>query len=280
MRHGFARRFASNGGAVGGLAVLILIALAAIAAPWIFPGDPWAIRGPAMVAPNGRFPMGTDMLGRNVIAEIFYGGRVTLTIGLVSTACATTIGVLLGAISGYAGAGIDEALMRLTEFVQTIPSFVLAILLVAIMGPSIHATIIAVAVVTWPPVARVVRAEFLTIRRREYVEAAFTIGLPPWRVMLFEILPNAASPVVVMASLMVAIAILTASSLSFLGLGDPNLISWGYMIGASRAVFLSAWWLSIFPGIAIFLTVLAINVVGEGLNDALNPHTRQVAWPQ
>jgi peptide/nickel transport system permease protein len=271
----FCRRFCRNRGALAGLVVLAAIALAALAAPWLFPGDPWEMKARPMLSPAAGFPMGTDMLGRDVIAGVFHGARVTLAIGLASTIWATVIGLSLGAVSGFAGGRIDEAIMRLTEFVQTIPSFILAILLVAILQPGIASTILAIAVVTWPPVARLARSEFLALRRREFVEAALSIGLPSWRVILFEILPNAASPIVVMSSLMVATAILTESALSFLGLGDPNRISWGYMIGAARAVIRQAWWLSVFPGAAIFVTVLAINLVGEGLNDALNPHMRR-----
>jgi peptide/nickel transport system permease protein len=276
----FWQRFSRNRGALAGLIVLAAIAFAALAAPWLFPGDPWEIKAKPMLAPDANFPMGTDMLGRDVTAGVFHGARVTLAIGIASTIWATAIGVFLGAVSGYAGGRVDEAIMRFTEFVQAIPSFILAILLVAILQPGIASTILAIAVVTWPPVARLARSEFLALRQREFVAAALSIGLPPWRVILVEILPNAASPIIVMASLMVATAILTESALSFLGLGDPNLISWGYMIGAARAVIRQAWWLSVFPGAAIFLTVLAINLVGEGLNDALNPHLRRQGRPR
>jgi peptide/nickel transport system permease protein len=155
----------------------------------------------------------------------------------------------------------------------------LAIVLVAVLQPGIGSIVLAIAIVTWPPVARLVRGEFLTLRQREFVEAAIVVGLRPATIIFREVLPNALSPIVVMASLMIAAAILTESALSFLGLGDPNLISWGYMIGAARAVLRTAWWMSVFPGAAIFLTVLAINLVGEGLNDSLNPHLRRREAP-
>jgi peptide/nickel transport system permease protein len=270
----FWRRFARNKGAVAALAVLAAVLVVALAAPWLFPDDPWDIKGRPLQPPGGAFPMGTDMLGRDVIAGVAHGARVSLLIGLVSTLGAVTLGMTLGAVAGYCGGRVDDALMRVTEFIQTIPSFILAIVLVAVLQPGIGSIIVAIAIVTWPPVARLVRAEFLALRQREFVEAAVVVGLRPRAIIFREILPNALSPIVVMASLMIATAILTESALSFLGLGDPNLISWGYMIGAARAVLRTAWWMSVFPGAAIFLTVLAINLVGEGLNDALNPHLR------
>lgn len=271
----FWRRFARNRGAVLGLVVLLVVAATALLAPWLVPDDPWDIKGRPLQFPNADFLLGTDMLGRDVLAGIVHGARVSLMIGLISTAAAVLLGTAIGALAGFLGGRVDEALMRATEFVQTIPSFILAIVLVAVLQPGIVSIVIAIAVVTWPPVARLVRAEFLTLRQREFVEAAVVIGLRPHVVMLREILPNAVSPIVVMASLMIATAILTESAISFLGLGDPNLISWGYMIGASRNVLRTAWWLSVFPGAAIFATVLAINLVGEGLNDAVNPHLRR-----
>lgn len=268
-------RFRGNKGAVAGMVVLVLVLLVALTAPWLFPDDPWDIKGRPMQAPNAAFPMGTDMLGRDVLAGVAHGARVSLLIGLISTLGAVLVGTTLGALAGYAGGRVDDALMRLTEFIQTIPSFILAIVLVAVLQPGIGSIVLAIAIVTWPPVARLVRGEFLALRQREFVEAAIVAGLRPATIIFREILPNALSPIVVMASLMIATAILTESALSFLGLGDPNMISWGYMIGAARAVLRTAWWMSVFPGAAIFLTVLAINLVGEGLNDALNPRLRR-----
>ena len=162
--------------------------------------------------------------------------------------------------------------MRFTEFFQTIPNFALAIVLVAILEPSLTSITLSIAIVSWPPVARLVRAEVMSVSKREYVDAARLAGLSNLRILVGQVLPNTVSPIIVMASLMVATAILLESSLSFLGLGDPNIMSWGYQIGAARTVIRSAWWLSFFPGLAIVLTVLALNLIGEGLNDALNPH--------
>ena len=226
---------------------------------------------PAAIHAPSTVPLGTDSLGRDVFTGIIFGARISLLIGLVSTLVPLILGLLLGAIAGYFGGKIDDFLMRFTEFFQTIPSFALAIVLVAILQPSIVSIVISIALVSWPPVARLVRGEVLSLRTREYVQAAVVTGQTNSRIILREILPNALSPVIVLASLMVATAILLESSLSFLGLGDPNLISWGYMVGAGRTVIRQAWWITVFPGVAILISVLALNLIGEGLNDALNP---------
>lgn len=270
----FLGRFTENRGAVAGLAILAVVVVVSLAAPVLVPVDPLSIRGRPLLPPGGDFVLGTDMLGRDVMAGIVHGARVSLMIGLISTVIAVLIGISVGAIAGFFGGWIDEVLVRITEFFQTIPSFIFAILLVAIMTPSLTSIVTAIAVVTWPPIARLARSEFMSLRRREFVEAAELSGVSRTRIIVAEVLPNAMSPLIVMGSLMIATAILTESALSFLGLGDPNRISWGYMIGAARTVFRQAWWLSVFPGLAIALTVLAINLVGEGLNDALNPHLK------
>jgi peptide/nickel transport system permease protein len=266
------RRFIRHPGAVVGAVALLLVVATALLAPVLFPGSPWDMAG-APFAPPGEDGMllGTDSLGRDLAAGIAYGARVSLLVGIVATAVSIVIGVALGAIAGYLGGIVDDAVMRFTEFFQTIPSFVLAILLVAIFTPSIGSVVFAIAVVSWPPVARVVRAEFLSLRGREFVQAAEVLGKSRLSIVLTDILPNALSPIVVLSSLMVASAILLESALSFLGLGDPNLMTWGFLIGSGRSVIRLAWWMSVFPGIAIFLTVLALNLVGEGLSDALNP---------
>ena len=270
----FASRFAENRGAVAGLAILAVVVIVALTAPLLVPIDPMSTRGRPLLPPGGEFMFGTDMLGRDVFAGIVHGARVSLMIGLISTVIAVVIGVTMGAVAGFFGGWVDDVLVRITEFFQTIPSFIFAILLVAIMTPSLGSIVTSIAVVTWPPIARLARSEFMSLRAREFVEAAVLSGVSRARIIIFEVLPNAVSPLIVMGSLMIATAILTESALSFLGLGDPNRISWGYMIGAARTVFRQAWWLSVFPGLAIALTVLAINLVGEGLNDALNPHLK------
>lgn len=272
----FFQRYAKNYGALIGLGILTVVAIVALAAPLLFPISPWQSVGDPLLAPSEdpAFPLGTDMLGRDIAAGLAYGARVSLLIGLISTAVAVLIGVSIGALAGYYGGRIDDVLMRFTEFFQTIPAFAMAIVLVAIFNPSITSITLAIAIVSWPPVARLVRGEFLSLRSREFVQAAVVIGQSGPRIMFTQILPNVISPIIVTASLMVATAILTESSLSFLGLGDRNMMSWGFMIGAARTMLREAWWMSVFPGVAILLTVLAINLIGEGLNDAMNPHLR------
>lgn len=269
----FWKRFLRNRGALIGLLILVAVVLMAIFAPLLYPQDPWRMVQRPFLAPLAvdGFWFGTDTLGRDIGAGLVYGAQVSLLVGVVSTVVALSIGVTLGAIAGYYGGLVDDSLMRFTEFFQTIPNFALAIVLVAILQPSTESVIIAIGVVSWPPVARLVRGEFLSLRSREFVQAARVVGQKNSQIIFGQVLPNTLSPIIVMASLMVATAILLESALSFLGLGDPNTMSWGYMIGAARTVIRQAWWMSVFPGIAILLTVLALNLVGEGLNDALNP---------
>jgi len=214
-------------------------------------------------------------LGRDVASGIVHGAKTSLLIGLIATLVSIFIGIFFSAFAGYYGGRLDDFLMRVTEIFQTIPSFIFAILLVAILKPSISSIVIAIAVVSWPGVARLVRGEFLSLKNREFVQACHTLGMGDLRIMLREILPNCLSPIIVIGSLMVATAILIESGLAFLGLGDPNIMSWGFQIGAGRTMLRSAWWVCTFPGIAILITVLAINLVGEGLNDALNPRLKE-----
>ena len=269
----FWRRVAQNRGAVIGFALLALVVLVALLAPLLYDQSPWRMVQRPFLPPMAvdGFWFGTDTLGRDIGAGLAYGAQVSLLIGLVSTVVALAIGVPLGAIAGYFGGWLDDALMRFTEFFQTIPSFALAIVIVAILEPSISSIVLAIALVSWPPVARLVRGEFLSLRSREYVQAAVLSGLSPPAIIFRQVLPNTISPIIVLASLMVASAILLESALSFLGLGDPNVMSWGYMIGAGRTVLRQAWWICVFPGVAILLTVLSLNLIGEGLNDAFNP---------
>lgn len=268
------RPFFSNWRLWAGTVTLSAIGLVALFAPWIAPHDPWAMIGPPLESPGEKFPLGTDMLGRDLLSGLIHGARVSLVIGLASSLFAIVMGGTIGALAGYFAGTADRVAMRFTEFFQVIPSFLFAILLVAIMTPELKSVVIAIALVTWPPVARLVRAEFLTLRSREFVEAARSVGLGDRQIILREILPNALPPVFAVGSLMVATAILTEASLSFLGLADPNLISWGYIIGASRSVFRQAWWLSVLPGLCLFVTVLAINLLADGLGDASNPMLR------
>jgi len=268
-------RYRRNRGAVvGALALAVIVALA-LFGPILYSTDPFDMVGRPFSLPLDRFPLGTDVAGRDILAGILNGGRVSLMIGMLASLSATIFGVALGAVAGYYGGRIDDLLMRATEFFLCIPSFVLAVVLVAIFQPSVVTVTVAIAVVSWPSVARLARGEFIAHRDREYVQGCRAIGMPDWEIILLQIMPNALPPIIVVSSLMVATAILTESGLSFLGLGDPNLVSWGYMIGVARTVLRTAWWMAAIPGVMILLTVLAINLVGEGLNDALNPRLRK-----
>lgn len=266
--HTFIRRPAG----IVGLLLLALVCVMAALAPVIYPASPWEITGLPFTPPmEDGMLLGTDTLGRDVASGVMHGARVSLLIGVASTIAAVLIGVTLGAVAGFSGGFVDLAIVRVTEIFQTIPNFVLAILLVAILTPSLPTIIIAIGLVSWPPLARLSRAQVKSVTQREFVQAARCQGQSALSVLLRHALPNAVSPIIVTASLTVAAAILIEAALSFMGLGDPNYMSWGYMIGAGRTVIRQAWWMSVFPGIAILITVVAINLAGEALNDALNP---------
>ncbi|RJE79222.1 ABC transporter permease [Paracoccus sp. JM45] len=272
MTH-FWSRYARNRGALIGLVLLGIVVFLAVLGPLLTSQDPWRMVQRPFLPPfqDSALPLGTDALGRDVLSQLIHGARISLMIGLVSTLAALAIGVPVGAIAGYFPGWPDDLLMRFTEFFQTIPSFALAIVLLMIFQPQLHFVVLSIALVSWPPVARLVRGEVLSLRRREFVEAGIVQGLRHRYILIHHVMPNVLAPIIILASLMVATAILLESSLSFLGLSDPNVMSWGYMIGAARTALRTAWWLSFIPGIAIVITVLALNLVGEGLNDALNP---------
>lgn len=258
-------------GAVG-LFLLVLVVLMAVLAPLLYPGSPWEMSAIPFSRPgeNGLL-MGSDTMGRDIAAGVVHGARISIVIGVASTVTALLIGVTLGCIAGYAGGAVDVCIVRFTEIFQTIPNFVLAILLVAILTPSIGTIILAIGLVSWPPLARLTRAQVRSVSQREFVQAAKCQGQSTFSVVVRHILLNAASPIIVLGAMTVAAAILIEAALSFMGLGDPNYMSWGYMIGSGRTVIRQAWWMSVFPGVAILITVIAINLVGEALNDALNP---------
>jgi peptide/nickel transport system permease protein len=270
---GFVRRFSARWPAVAGLVVLTVIVVVAVIGPLFYPTDPWSmVSSPfAWPAENPQFPLGTDALGRDVLAGVIHGAGITLLIGVTAAGAAVLLGGVLGAVAGYFRGMLDDALMRLTEVFQTIPTFIFLIVLVAILGPSIATIVGAIATVSWPPIARMTRAEFLSLREREFIQACHLLGMGHLRIMFLQILPNAIAPIAAFSSILVANAILSEAALSFLGLGDPNVITWGAMIGLGRESLRTAWFLCAIPGIAILVTVLAINLVGDGLGDALNP---------
>lgn len=253
-----------------GIAVLVTLLMVAILAPVLSPYAPWTLAGKAYLPPlsPGHF-LGTDMLGRDILSGIIYGARVSLLIGIVAAAAGICIGTVIGGIAGYCGGIIDDVLMRFTEFLQTMPGFVLALVLLAVLGPSMWSVMLAIALVSWPPIARLMRAEFMALRNREFVLAAMVLGESHKKIVWTHMLPNALGPVISIASLKVASAILMESTLSFLGLGDVDNMSWGLMIGMSRALLRTAWWMSVFPGVALFATVLALTLISDGLNRQL-----------
>lgn len=273
----FWRRFRRNRAAILGLVLFALVVLMAALADIVTPGDPLRLAGTPLTAPLtvAANPWGSDQLGRDIMSGIFHGARVSLMIGVVATAMSIAIGVAIGAVAGYFGGRIDSMLMRVTEAFQTIPNFVLLLTLVAIFGSSIRNIVIAIGVVSWTAPARMVRAEFMSLRKREFVDAARNLGVGDASIIFREILPNALPPVVVFASVVMATSILMESALAFLGLGDPNYASWGNMIGQGRAVLRTAWFCSVIPGMAILLTVLSFSLMGDGLNDALNPRQKK-----
>lgn len=263
--------------ALTGLLLLTTFVVLAGLAPRLFPGDPLDMVGAPFTWPgtDPQYWLGTDSLGRDVAAGIVHGTRVSLLIGACAAALGLLIGTLVGAIGGFFGGIVDDVLVRVTELFQTVPSFLLVMVIVAIGNPQVKVIALAIGLASWPTVARIVRAEFRTLRNAEFVMAARSQGFTNTRLILGEILPNALPPVIVTASVMVASAILIESSLSFLGMGDPNVVSWGGMIGAGRESLRTAWYLTAIPGLAIVLAVLALNLLGDGLNDALNPRLRQ-----
>ena len=262
--------------AIIGLVLLILVLAMAVSADWFYPRDPLALAGRPLIWPfaNPRFLLGTDNSGRDIAAQIFHGARISLLIGLVATIISVLIGITIGAVAGYYGDWVDTALMRVTEAFQTLPNFILLLVLVAVFGSTITTVTVAIGIVSWPASARLTRAEFLSLRNREFVQAGRTLGLRDVKLIFGEILPNALPPVIVYASVVMAIAILLESALAFLKLSDPNVASWGNLIGAGRDVLRVQWYVSAIPGVAILVTVLAVSLVGQGLNDALNPRLK------
>lgn len=259
-----------------GVAILLAVVCMAASASVFFPRGPLAMVTRPLQWPGQitGYTLGSDALGRDIAAGLFYGARISLLIGTVATTVAVIIGVILGSLAGYFGGRIDNIIMRITELFQTIPPFLFALVIVAILRPSIRTIVIALAITSWPQVARLVRGEFIALRDREFVQACHAVGMGNIRIVFSEILPNAMTPVIVTASIMVATAILAESGLAFLGLGDPNVMSWGNMIAAGREMLRTSWYITAIPGVAIILIVLALNLIGDGLNDALNPHLK------
>ncbi|MCX5899755.1 MAG: ABC transporter permease [Proteobacteria bacterium] len=262
--------------ALCGFCIVLFLLTCAVFAPVLAPHDYKEVNVRAILAPPGPGHIfGTDELGRDVLSRMMYGSRVSLAVGFVAIGIATLIGVILGAISGYYGQWIDSCLMRLVDIMLCIPSFFLILAVIAFIGQSIWNIMAIIGLTSWMGVSRLVRAEFLSLKEREFVQAARASGAGDLRIIFSQILPNAMAPVFVSAILGIAAAVLIESSLSFLGLGvQPPLPSWGNILTSGKDNMETAWWLSVFPGCAILITVLGYNLLGEGLQDVLNPRLK------
>ena len=272
------REFVKNRGAVIGMFFLILVIMSAILAPVLTPYDPLARNAKErLVGPSREHPMGTDALGRDILSRILHGGRVSLQVGFLSVLASTLIGVPLGLIAGYFGGKIDDAIMRLMDVILAFPGLILAIWMVAILGPSTKNVIVAITFWFVPTYARLARGNTLSVREMDYIIAEKCIGAGHLRILTRHILPNILAPLIVLATLNISGAIILGASLSFLGLGvRPPTPEWGAMLSDGRGYLRNAWWVAFFPGITITLVVLAANLVGDALRDALDPKVRRI----
>lgn len=272
----FLVRYAQNRLAAVGLVLLLAVVLIALSAPLLFPGDPLRIVAPALQPPfTPGHPFGTDALGRDMLAMIVHGARTTLLIGVAAAVTAILIGVTVGALAGYYGGVIGNLFGRLIELFQTIPGLVFLLAIVSFVGPQLIFVVLAIGIVSWESIARLTRAEFLAWRKRDFVLAGRAMGMNDARLIFGEILPNAIAPVIAVSTLSIAGAILAESGLSFLGLGDPSVSTWGRLVGEGRGLIRTAWYVCAIPGAAIVLTVFALSLVSDGLNDVLNPRGRR-----
>ena len=270
------RNYFKNWVSVLGLVILVLLTITALIGPVLAPFDPDDLEiGRRATAPGATYWVGTDELGRDVFSRAVTAIRVSLLVGIIAATVSTIVGILVGSLAGFFGGWLDHILMRLTEIFQVVPQFFLAVVLVALFGASVLNIIVAIALLTWPIIARLTRSEFLSLKTRQYVDAARLSGASNTRLIFGEILPNAMGPVIVSATLLVGRAMLTEAGLSFLGLGDPSRISLGVMLYQSRPFVQFAWWAAVFPGMMIFLAVLSTNLIGDGLNDVINPHLNE-----
>lgn len=274
--HEFWRRLRANRLALAGGVVVLALFAVSLAAPWLAPYDPAYIDVKSVLeGPSARHPFGADHLGRDVLSRMIWGSRISLKVGFVAVGLATLIGVFFGSLAGYYGGWVDAAIMRFVDLMLCFPAFFLILAVIAILEPSIWNIMVVIGATGWMGVARLVRAEFLTLKSREFVLAARALGAGDARIIFRHILPNALAPVLVAATLGVAGAILTESALSFLGIGvQPPTPSWGNILTAGKDNISIAWWLSLYPGLAILITVLGYNLLGEGIRDSLDPRLR------
>ena len=269
------RRLLRTPGGLLGLALMLAVLVGAIFADQIAPSDPFTSVGAPLQPPSLAHPMGTDDLGRDMLSGVVHGARTSLIVVLLAVALASIIGVTVGGIAGYRGGVLDDVLMRITEGFQAMPRFFLAIVVIALFGAGLGKLILLLGLTSWPMLARVVRAELLSLKEREFVEAARSFGASGFRILVRELLPNALPSTIVVVSLMGASVILLEASLGFLGLGDPDVISWGYLVNNAQRFIRIAWWMSVFPGAAIVVAVLGLSLLGDTINDLLNPHSNR-----
>lgn len=265
---GFWRRFRRQPAALAGTVLLVALALIALGADRIAFRDPFATSDEVLRQPSAAHPLGTDDLGRDLFSAVVHGARVSLLVGLVSALTATVIGVAVGGVAGYTGGLVDDALMGMTELFQVIPRFFLALIVVALLGSNVWLIVLLLGLTYWPGTARLLRAQVLTLRTRDYVLAARALGVPQTRILVRHVLPGALPPIVTQTALHVGGAILIEAGLSFLGLGDRNVVSWGALLNDAQQFVRTACWMSAFPGLAITLTVLSTNLIADGLNEA------------
>jgi peptide/nickel transport system permease protein len=276
LRHLFWKRFRQNQLALMGAFIVVFLFFIALFAPWIAPYDPGQIDiKKILMDPSGDHIFGTDSLGRDVLSRMIWGTRISLLVGFVAVGIATLIGVFLGALAGYYGRWVDNLIMRFVDIMLCFPTFFLILAVVALLEPSIWNIMVIIGITGWMGVARLVRAEFLSLKERDYTVAEKALGAKDFRIIFLHILPNALAPVFVAATLGVAGAILTESALSFLGIGvQPPTPSWGNILMAGKDNLQIAWWLSLYPGLAILITVLGYNLLGEGIRDAIDPRLK------
>ncbi|MBU1208227.1 MAG: ABC transporter permease [Proteobacteria bacterium] len=276
LRHLFWKRFRKNKLALTGAFIVILLFCAALFAPWLSPYDPGQINIKKILQdPSAEHIFGTDQLGRDVFSRMLWGSRISLLVGFVAVGIASLIGVFLGALAGYYGRWVDNLIMRFVDIMLCFPTFFLILAVIALLEPNIWNIMIIIGITGWMSVARLVRAEFLSLKERDYAVAEKALGARDFRIIFRHILPNALAPVLVAATLGVAGAILTESALSFLGIGvQPPTPSWGNILTAGKDNIQIAWWLSLYPGLAILITVLGYNLLGEGIRDAIDPRLK------
>lgn len=271
------KKIAESPGAAISLVLLLLLVLMAVLAPAISPRDPYATYiGPRLSAPSWQFPFGTDVLGRDILSRMIYGSQLSLVVGILSAAFSLVFGVILGSISGFYGGKVDSVLMKVVDIWLGFPPLIFALAIVTILGKGVNNVIMAVGISGIPRLARIVRAQVLSVREMSFVEASHAIGAPSWRIIMIHIVPNVLSSVIVLSTLQVAGAIISAASLSFLGMGaQPPTAEWGLMLNEGRAYMRHAWWMTVFPGMALFITVMAVNLLGDRLRELLDPRYRR-----